>query len=283
MSKTRISIYEYSDYRLFLQDYFEMLREKSPARFSFRSLAMRMDLGSPNYIQLVMKGKRNLSEKMIPRFAQGLKLSSQQSHFWEDLVHFTQASSVQQKDLYFQRLLKYRTYREMARLKQEQYRYLSQWYFVVIRELVGLPGFREDKAWIAKRLGGVIDAVEVGKAIDLLLSLGLLSRDSEGKLCQSDVNIETSETIRSISAYQFHKQMIGRGLASLEKPSSGRFVTGMTIRFPQEKFAQFKTEVFNTLKALQKKAEQYQDSADNIYQINVQFFTLTRDIKAEKL
>ena len=53
------NIYNFSDYRDFLKDRYRQLKEADPV-FSFRHFSKQAGFGSPNYLKLVMDGKRNL-------------------------------------------------------------------------------------------------------------------------------------------------------------------------------------------------------------------------------
>jgi uncharacterized protein (TIGR02147 family) len=58
------NIYNFSDYRDFLKDRYRQLKE-ADSLFSFRYFSKEAGFGSPNYLKLVMDGKRNLSTEAI--------------------------------------------------------------------------------------------------------------------------------------------------------------------------------------------------------------------------
>ncbi len=69
------NIYNFSDYRDFLKDRYRQLKEADPV-FSFRHFSKQAGFGSPNYLKLVMDGKRNLSAEAVFKFAKGLRLDN---------------------------------------------------------------------------------------------------------------------------------------------------------------------------------------------------------------
>ena len=83
-------------------------------------------------------------------------------------MHLNQAGTVEEKQKYASELLKSRVYRKIHPLSESQYNYFGQWYFVLIRELVGLPGFKEDYDWISKQIIYPITPAEAKRAMDEL-------------------------------------------------------------------------------------------------------------------
>src|SRR5690349_5207588 len=67
-TESPVGVYEYLDYRAFLRDHYAAKKAASRA-FSYRSFSKRAGVSSPNYLKLVIEGKRNLSGKMAERFA----------------------------------------------------------------------------------------------------------------------------------------------------------------------------------------------------------------------
>src|SRR5690348_8332036 len=136
------SLFEYDNYREFLKDTY--LSKKENKKFSFRVFSRMAGFKAGNYLKLVMDGERNLTIESIEKFSMALKFNKEESKFFKNLVLFNQASSVDEKNKYAEQLLYSRVYRKIYPLKELQYRYFSQWYFVPIREMVNLPEFIED-------------------------------------------------------------------------------------------------------------------------------------------
>ncbi len=271
------NLYSYNSYRSFLKDYYQYEKAKGGSRFSFRILSSRADLGSPNYFKLVMEGKRNLSSKMIPRFAKALKLESQQTLFFETLVHFNQAASAAQKDAYFKNLLKFREYRAAASLHAKQYQYLSHWYYVAIREMAALKGFRENPKWIASSLHPPISEKQAKEALAVLFALGLLQRDKNGKAQQTDSHLKTDETVTALSVYNFHREMIQKGLSALDEKSKDREISSITLALPKQELPALKKKIYQFLYDLQAWLQGLAEESDAVYQLNFQLFGLTKE------
>src|SRR3989338_9919808 len=86
------NIFEYDNYRSFLKDLYALLKQEKSA-FSFRFFSRQAGFRSPNFLKLVMEGKRNLSPESIEKFAKGLKLNKNEADFFRRLVLLNQATT----------------------------------------------------------------------------------------------------------------------------------------------------------------------------------------------
>jgi len=86
----------YKDYRLFLRDFY---REKKKFHYcySFRLFSRVAGFASPNFLKLVMDGRRNISRDSIPKFGKALKLTPTEIEYFEHLVFWNQGKSDYEK------------------------------------------------------------------------------------------------------------------------------------------------------------------------------------------
>ncbi|MGZ3686795.1 MAG: TIGR02147 family protein, partial [Bdellovibrionota bacterium] len=214
LSKT--SIFEYSDYRVFLKDWFSEEKKEREA-VSFRFFSRAAGFSSPNFLKLVMDGKRNLSTLSIEKFSRALKLTKEEADFFRTLVSLNQSRSPEERRSHAEQLLKSRPYQKLHPLKSAQFAYYSSWYVVAIRELVDTKNFNEDPHWIASRLKPSITVTEAKRALEILFSLGLIRRNPEGRIVQSDSLLTTEDEVASVSVADFHREMIRRAGESIER------------------------------------------------------------------
>ena len=125
-------VFAYLDYRAFLRDHYESRKGRG---FSFRAFARKANLGSPNYLKLVMDGERNLSGPMAARFARACGLEGDAAAYFEDLVHLGQARTSTERAAAYDRLKGFRRYRSVQKLELDHAEYHSTWYLPAIREL----------------------------------------------------------------------------------------------------------------------------------------------------
>lgn len=276
----KLNIFEYDNYRSFLKDLYASLKKEKSA-FSFRFFSKQAGFRSPNFLKLVMDGKRNLSADGVGKFAKALKLNKEETNFFRNLVMLNQAGTVEEKKYCAEQLIRHRFYKKVYPLRQAQYDYYSNWYFIPVRELVGTVGFREDPAWIAHRLVPPITASEAEKALKELEQLGLIKRDETGKLIQTDGFISTGDEVASTSVAQFHKEMMQKGAESIDRfPNTEREISSVTIGLSEENSRQVKELIQRFRRELLAIAGQDQ-KATGVYQVNFQLFPLTKKPEGE--
>jgi uncharacterized protein (TIGR02147 family) len=276
----KLSIFEYTDFRAYLRDLCHFLKT-SQRSFSFRLFSRAAGFSSPNFLKLVMDGKRNLSSESIEKFAKAFKLNKEEADFFRTLVHFNQAKTHTEKTHFAEKLLESRPYRALHPLKPAQYAYYSTWYLVPVRELIDTRGFREDPEWIARQLDPPITVSEARKALETLQALGMIGRNKEGRLIQKDAVLTTDDEVASASVAQFHREMIKKASESIDRFSGElREISSVTMSLSETGFRQAKEIVQRMRKDLLELAGR--DMAQNaVYQFNFQLFPVSQKQKEE--
>ena len=273
------AIFEYSDYRRFLRDFYRA-RKASEAGFSYRLFSRRAKLGSPNYLKLVIDGERNLSPKMARRFGEACGLEGDALECFEALVSCVEAADPAERERSRKRLARFRQRRQVHRIAEDRAAYYSSWYVSVIRELCVCPGFRESPAWIAKQLVPRIRASEARRAVELLLRLGMLVRDEEGRLRQSEALVTSgAEASRSLVA-EYHRVMMRHAGESIDRvPREQRDISSLTVALSAEGLERFKKRLQEFRRELLAMSAEEPVPA-RVVQLNMQLFPLSHIVPA---
>jgi uncharacterized protein (TIGR02147 family) len=276
----KIAIFEYDNYRAYLRDLYRFYKETKPC-FSYRYFSQKAGFRSPNFLKLIIEGKRNLSSESIERFTDALNLSKKEADFFRVLVHLNQARTIGEKKLYAEQLMQSRSFRSIHPLRQDQYRYYRDWYNIPIREMTVLPEFSEDPGWIARRLVPTISPQQAQRALDLLFQLGLLKRDESGRIVQSDAFISTGDEVTFTSVANYHRAMIQKGSEALDRfAGPDRDISSVTMALSEEGFREIKSLIQKFRKELLAIADQ-EKRPDGVYQVNFQLFPLAKCSKKE--
>jgi uncharacterized protein (TIGR02147 family) len=173
----RPNIFEYLDYRQFVNDFYQFLKSKNP-KFSETSFILKANFSqsSRGYLGLIIKGKRNLTNQTIHSFAKAMGLNKKEKDYFEVLVNFCQSKNSEEKKFYQQKLLQGVGAKKFQfnELNSSQYRYFAHWYIPTIRELLSVAPHPNDPGLIAKTLTFKVTTSQVQKAIQDLLELGLI-------------------------------------------------------------------------------------------------------------
>ena len=271
----RPDIFEYLDYRQFLQDYYRAGKEHQRA-FSYRYLARRAGFSSPNFIKLVMDGSRNLGGDSPQRVARAFDLDGEETRFFVRLVAFGQADSTADKNEAYGAVAACRRFREARKIEHDTFEYLSHWYFPAIREMAARDDFRDDPGWISEQLWPTVPVREVKSALATLFRLELLVRDDDGRVRRGDPSVTTGHEVAALAARNYHYEMLARARDSVEGCTRDHrdisaltvCVNGETIPLLKERIHRFRETMLDLCDS--------SDGPDTVYQLNIQLFPLTR-------
>jgi len=273
LEKTK-TVFEYEDYKNFIPERVEHL-SKIDSKNSLRKICKTAGL-SPALYYFIVQGKRPLTPAAAKKLASGLKLSKSESDFFLILVEWNQTNEESKKQSLFKKILSFKKFRDAHPLAEAEFEYYTRWYYPVIREMVALTNFKEDHAWIAGRVRPALAPSDVERAIQKLMILGLLVRNSSGKLVQSNPRVATSPMISGQLAMSFHREMMKLAIESIRGTHSDeRELGAITLTLGPERYQslirrirQFQNEIFS----------EYGEAAnqdDRVVQINVQVFPLS--------
>lgn len=247
-SKAYPEIARYTSYRAFLRDFFEY-KKSLRAGFSYRQFATLVGLKSPNYLQLVIQEKRNLTETTGRRLAEALKLSKNEVQYFEAMIRLENAETEEgrikgQKQLHAS--LKKMLTRFVERDAQE---ILQKWYHLLVRETINLRDFEPSGTYISKRLQGIISPDEAEQSLSFLLKSGYVVEKNSGYE-QAEPVLDTGVDIFNHSFMQeYHAQTLKAWARNIDKLGYEHQELGvLNIPIPKEKLSE-----------LQEKIRQFQD------------------------
>jgi uncharacterized protein (TIGR02147 family) len=275
---TRPNVYTFADYRRYLAAYYEYAKAAQYG-FSFRVFSRRAQIRSSNYLRLVIDGRRNLTREMAARFGTGCELTGTAREFFCELVEYCQAKTTEERSRIYERLSRYRPFREARRLESAQAEYHSHWFLPAIRELVRRPDFSSDPKWVAKQLRPAISSAEARRALELLRKLGLLAADAEGRLTQTSEIVTTGPGPLGHHIYAYHHMMLERAREALDAmPREERDLSCLTLCVSEDKLAELKQRVRAFRQELLRTAE-LDNRPERVVQINFQVVPLSAPVE----
>jgi uncharacterized protein (TIGR02147 family) len=275
----RPSPHGFDDYRAYLRSMIAYLKATKP-QFSYRYFSRVAGFSSPNFLKLVAEGQRNLSPKSIAKFAKGLGLDQEEQETFETLVLLGQAQSDAERNRYYLRLRRQASSAASIRLEEAQYRVYSLWYALPIREMLLLPDFEEDPNWIGRRLRPPVRGTDVKQALSLLMEVGLVVRDEQGRLRPADTNISTGPRVRSLAVRNYHRSMLDLASKSLDGvPLELRDITSLTVGLDAAQYQEVRSRIAKFRKELLEMVGEPKANGEKreVYQIGFQLFPITRE------
>jgi len=267
----------YLDYRAYLRDYYTSKKASSRA-FSYRSFSKRAGVSSPNYLKLVIEGKRNLGARMVERFAEACGLEGEAARYFSQLVAFNQAKTSVEQAQHYEKLTAFKRYREAHKLELAHAAYYSEWFMPAIRELAASRDFRADPEWIADQLIPNITPLQAARALETLIELRLLVKDA-GRLVQADALLSTGPETRGLHIAAFHRAMTQRALESIDLvQAQDRDISSLTLCLSRGGLRAFKERIQRMRRELLELSALEADP-EQVVQINFQLFPLSRSGK----
>jgi uncharacterized protein (TIGR02147 family) len=274
MNKTQsISIYDYTDYRQFLHDYYEEQKARNPA-FSYRYFAQKAGFNSSGLYKDIVDGRTGITRSLILRFALAMKLASKQQEYFEMLVYFNEAKTVDEKKLYFERMMKFRNSKAF-KVEKNQYEYFSKWFYIAVRELFSIGNFKDDYTAIARSLSPTIRKDEAKKAVEVLKKLGLIRKDKDGFYRAVDKIVSSGSEVTSLTIANFQKAMMDIAKEAIDRHrAQRRDISTITFSVSEKTYDDIKAELIACRKRILSMVERGENE-DRVCQLNMQLFPLT--------
>jgi uncharacterized protein (TIGR02147 family) len=270
-----IDIFSYTNYRRYLYDACEEIR-KTKSFFSYRYIAQKAGLKSVGFISWVIKGKRNMSVSLTHKISAVLKLSKRESEYFDLLVSHNQAKTVEERQYYLNKLVTFRSTRTTI-VERDRDRYYSRWYYSAIRELVNITKIKDENT-VAQLLTPPVSRAEAREGLLLLSRLGMIRKTESGAYERVDAALISGPGVDPAIIHGFQTATMRLAEEALhEFPKEERDVSTVTLSCSakdldriRERIRQMRDEITEIACA--------SENADGVFQLNTQFFPLTKRI-----
>jgi uncharacterized protein (TIGR02147 family) len=145
----------------------------------------------------------------------------------------------------------------------------------VVRELVSTKEFKEDPAWIARRLGNKITEAQAKESLELLERLQILGRNADGRLDQKEPLLTSSDEVPSHVIRSLHRTYLRQAINSIfSVPIEKRELSGLILSIPNYRLKDVKEEIKEFRKKLNRKYGLDKDG-DEVYFVGLYLFPVT--------
>ena len=266
-------IFTYTDYRLYLKAFCEEIRKVKPF-FSYRYIAQKAGLKSVGFISWVISGKRNMSPSLTHTLASILKLGRREADYFELLVNHNQAKTTDERQHYLDRLLAFRSTRTTI-VDRDRDQYYSRWYYSAIRELVALTEIR-DESQVSSLLRPPITRSEAREALDLLKRLGMVRLNNKKIYERVDAALTSGPNVDPAIIHGFQTVTMQLAQSALHRfAKEDRDISTLTLSCNVRDLARIRERVRQMRSEITEIACA-SDNADQVFQLNIQFFPLTK-------
>lgn len=273
------SVFNYTDYRKFLTDFFDSIKSKDP-ELTYAQICKETGIKSPGHLSLIIQGKTNISTDLAGRLAIFFKLKQRETRYFLTMVQFNQEKKTGLKTELFEQLISFNE-SCIYKVGPHHYKYYDKWYHSAIRALLEFTSIKDNFETLAKMIIPSIRPDQVKGSIVLLSELGLIQPDSSGFYRPTQKSIETGTAASSLMLNNFTLSMIDLASEAMDRFSRDeRIFSGVTIGIDTEGYEEIVAEVREFRRRVAEIAQR--SSADRVIQVNFQVFPLSKTKSALK-
>lgn len=281
--KPGVNVLDYADYRRFLRDSIESRKRENPA-FSYRYVAHRLGI-DPGFFNRAVHGRRNLNPEHVRGIVEVLKLNARERGYFQLLVGYNQAKKHAERKHYHDQLRRYKD-SGIKRVGEEQYALYSQWYTVVLRELLNVVPCYDLSEATCRRLARYLDpgvrTADIKQSIERLREVGLLVKGTSGRLRLADHLITTGPDIPPVVVQKVLRQFFDLGKEALERFERSRRVGAtVTMSVSASGYEKIKLRLEQCRREVLEIAHANEGDLERVYHLNMQLFPVSKPYPGE--
>lgn len=275
---------DYLDYRKFLADLYSYRREitkKDIRQYNYAMFSAAADIKSPNYLKMIIEGRRNLSEDMVYRFAKASGLNKDQAEEFRLMVLFGQATDQAQRNMYLKELNEYRVSSKLrtGEIDQKAFDKIPSWVTWVIFSMIDQDNVKFEPNRLRELLRGKASFDEIDEALRGLITSGeVVQRPENGELERARNLMESAEDVPVALVRKLQAELMYLGLESLfrDAPTEREFGT-LTLALTKPEFEELRFQLRKIRKEAQKNiaVKRASSKGERVYQMNLQLFPVT--------
>lgn len=270
-----ISVFQYASAKQFLLDSLDSKKKKNP-QFSVRQWSKKMGLQSHTLLTLLLQGKRPLRVKHAKFLSVGLDLTPKENLFFQTLIQYESSQTIEEKELCRMWLAEQNPGQALSTRELDEFSVISDWIHMAILGASRLKDFDGKPETLKKRIGSKTSVHEIRSAMNRMTEMGLLEKQTDGNLWPTYQRITNKDEVANAGVRKYHAQVMDLAKSALEDQSvEEREYQSLSIairkddlELAKEMIKKFRVQFVQTL-GLQTR------EADELYQMNLQFFRLT--------
>ena len=278
---------EYMDYRLFLADFYhykKTLTKASIRPYSYAIFSAAADIKSPNYLKMIIEGKRNLSPEMVLKFARACALNKSHTDEFKLLVFFNQCEDPADRNYALKQLSEFRMEQKIkhGEFDKKILEKVPNWIGWIIYALADQAGVTFQITQLKDLLRGKASENEIEQALDGLLKSGELVKDPVTGEVAKGKPTDAPEEIPTALVRKLQMQLMYLGLESLyQDQSTEREFGSLTLSLTAKEFEELKFKLRQMRKSLNKdnSIARLAGKGERVYQLNLQLFPVSNAAK----
>lgn len=282
--QTAPNLSEYLDFRKYLQDFYNYRRtlsQRDLRPYNYAMFSAAADIKSPNYLKMIIEGRRNLSEDMVGKFSKAMGHSKEQSEEFRLLVIFGQSSDPAQRNYLLKELSEFRVQQKIrsGEIDKKNWDKVPNWIAWVLYAMADQAGVKFEAENLRRLLRSKASVDEITTAMSILLGNGDLVQDAAtGEVKKGRGSIESSEEVPVALVRKLQSELMYLGMESLYQDSpADREFGSLTLTLTRQEFEELRFKLRQIRKQAHKDnaIERMTAPGERVYQLNVQLFPVT--------
>lgn len=271
---------QFLDYRTFLIAHAQEQKRRNP-QWSYGAWAKRLGLGGTATITRIIHGDRHPGPKLVDKLIQYFGFAPREAEYFRDLVQLDKLRSDPKMSTMLMEKLGKKYSNEMKKSVDEKtFQTISNWYFLTIREMVRLVGFKLDPTWISNMLRFKVNARQVTHALQILQELELIRTTPDNRVEQVEGRLDTTNDVASEAIRRYHEEMLDNARNALRNvPPEEREVSSQTLAINSSNLSKAKALIREFQEKFAELLEE--ERGDQVYQFQLQLFPLTHRVPAQ--
>lgn len=268
-------IYSYIDARDYLKD-FLALKKRSSSSFSLRAWAKQLGMKSHAPLHDILNKKRNIPKSLVPELLKSIKLVGREKEYFEVLIDYQRAKSGEQKKIYKEKLerispVELRTINDI-----DAYKYITDPLHIILAEMTQLKSYNPSSLWIKQSLRETKNLKEIEDIIKRLKQLKVIE-EKEEKTIKHPEHIYTEIEIESSVIQSYHKECMQMAIEQISKQTvQNKEYNSLCFNIKKTQLPKIKEELRKFVNQMINDFEAPAHEGDESYQLNLQFFSLTK-------
>ena len=276
-----LQVKHYTDYKSFLSSYVEVKRKASKS-WTLGVWTQQLDLKSTSSISKVLSGQRLPGKDITNKLVQHFKFSKSDEDYFRGLIRLHKVKDDPQLAVaVLEKLGKEHPTGSVTILDDSGFQVISNWYSLAVREVVRMGISFKNLKLVTKFFNFGVSVNELSTCLKSLKGAGLLKENQDGEFLVTSDRLHTQNDYSNEAVKKYHEKTLGIAQKAIrEIPIEMREFQGTTLNIDQKNFLAAQEMLRDFREKFVKTFEE--TSGDQIYQLQLQFFPLTKKIKKEK-
>ncbi len=269
-----MDIYQYEDFRAFLDDSFEEKRKTQPAadgKYTHRKLAAEAGFTNPGYFNDVVKGRRTLSDPAGEKLIAVFGLKANEAEYFRLLVAYGQGKDAEERQDIYQKLLFRRNRSSFVRLNPVNSKYYQDYHYPLVRSAIQVFEFRGDYEGLAKFIRPSIPVAILKKCVRDLCEWGLLKQDADGRYRPAHKNQEPAPSMGDLVKRLNREWVMQAADALFAFSKEERYIYSALLTVGAKTFKEIQTRIDKFREEIIELAKK-EEKPDRVMQFNIQHF-----------